>query len=353
MRLNNLLNRSPFFIKLLNWEYWPYYIIHTPVVGYYLWLAFKARSFVFFSASNPSIETGGMLGESKWKIFELIPEYLFPATILVPEGAGMKTILARMKEKAISYPIIAKPDRGERGWKVSKIKNDDELLGYLNSMPVDFLIQSYVSLPVELSVFYFRYPGSKTGTISSVVIKEMLSVTGNGTDTLLELIKAYPRALLQLPVLKRSLGKKINSVPARDEVIELVPFGNHVRGAKFIDGCKMVDEAMTKVFDVISSQVNGFYYGRYDLRCESVETLKQGKGIQILELNGCGAEPAHIYHPGASLFKAYKVLFYHFKVIYEISLANHRKGVPYMTLKEFISMYKLQKEYTLKAGGAK
>jgi len=54
--------------KITHWEYWPFELVYFPVVLYYFWLSIRARSFFFFSASNPSIETGGMLGESKFGI---------------------------------------------------------------------------------------------------------------------------------------------------------------------------------------------------------------------------------------------------------------------------------------------
>lgn len=348
-RLRHFLNHSPFFIRLLHWEYWPFNLVQFPVFCYYLTLALRARSFFYFSASNPGIETGGMFGESKWKIFEIIPANLFPATILVKENTKVEEIKQQMAEKSIFYPIIAKPDRGERGWKVSKIVNESELAEYVMSMHADFLIQSYVALPVELSVFYFRYPGKDKGTISSVVVKEMLQVTGNGKSTLLQLITDYPRALLQLPVLKHSIAHQLNHVPLAGEKVELIPFGNHSRGAKFVDACHLINDELTGTFDKISAQIPGFYFGRYDLRCATIDELKQGRNFQILELNGAGAEPAHIYNPGSSLIKAYKVLFYHFRVMYEISVQNNRNGFAYMNWKEFMDIYKLLKNYRKKA----
>ena len=83
----------------------------------------------------------------------------------------------------------------------------------------------------------------------------------------------------------------------------------------------------------MSKQVDGFFYGRYDLRCASYEALYNGE-MKIMELNGAGAEPAHIYHPGFSIVEAYKVLFNHWKILGQISRANHKKGVEYMTLRE-------------------
>jgi hypothetical protein len=63
-----------FWTRLTNWEYWPFSVIYFPVFFYWLWLSVKARSLFFFSAANPSIESGGMLGESKYRILKNVPD---------------------------------------------------------------------------------------------------------------------------------------------------------------------------------------------------------------------------------------------------------------------------------------
>ena len=348
MAKSSFLDKSPFFIRLLHWEYWPFNLVYIPVSIYYLWLSIKARSLFFFSTSNPSIETGGMFGESKYGIFKLLPHHTYPITILVEEGTSFDEVKIRMVEKKLTYPLIAKPDRGERGWLVSKIENEVDLKSYHAKVKIDFLLQAYVDLPLELSIFYYRFPDAANGIISSMVSKEMLEVTGDGKSTIRELILSYPRALLQLPVLQVELAAKMSAIPAMGEKVVLVPIGNHSRGAKFIDACHLIDDELTKAIDDLSKQIPGFYFGRYDLRCESLDSLKKGTGYQVMELNGAGAEPAHIYHPGYSLIKAYKVLFHHFHVLYQISQANHKKGLPYMSLKEYRAMQKLIKAYRQK-----
>lgn len=111
----------------------------------------------------------------------------------------------------------------------------------------------------------------------------------------------------------------------------------------------MIDEQMNTTFDTISKQIEGFYFGRFDLRCTSIEDLKQGNNIAILELNGAGAEPAHIYQPGYSFFKAQKVLAQHYKMIFDAASYNKETGVKYMTHAEFKQWRKLEKEHRLKA----
>lgn len=347
--IRKFINRHPFLIRLFSWEYWPFDIFYIPVYFYYVWLAIRARSLFFFSASNPSIETGGMFGESKWEIYKLIPAHLYPTTILVKEGTSTSEILNMIQDAGISFPLIVKPDRGERGWLVSKINTEQELLKYATKLKVDYLIQAYVNYPVELSIFYHRMPGHDTGVVTSVTGKKMLSVTGDGVSTLRKLIVSYPRALLQLPVLEKEEVLDLNLVPAKGEEVELVPIGNHSRGTMFIDRCDLIDENLTGVIDNMSKQIPGFYFGRYDLRCYSIEKLKRGESISILELNGTGAEPAHIYQPGFSLLKAYGVLFFHFHKLYEVSKANNKQGVRYMNLKEYLSMKELVKKYKQKA----
>ena len=69
---------QPFFIKLFNWEYWPFHFVYGPIYLYWFWLCARARSFFFFNTSNPSIINGGFLMESKKEIYDLIPATCHP-----------------------------------------------------------------------------------------------------------------------------------------------------------------------------------------------------------------------------------------------------------------------------------
>src|SRR5688572_32911425 len=89
--------RSNFFIRLKNWEYWPFGIIQFPVIIYFLWLALKARSLVFFSAANPGIIMGGMFGESKYEVLKKVPAQYIPVTILADPTSGLDSILRQMQ----------------------------------------------------------------------------------------------------------------------------------------------------------------------------------------------------------------------------------------------------------------
>lgn len=333
------------YIKTFSWEYWPMWLVYLPASFYYIFLAVKARSFFFFSASNPSIENGGMLFESKWKIFELIPKDLYPNTIFIQELHTFETIKEKLENSNLKFPLIAKPDVGGRGFGVKKIHSISELETYRNSVKVSFLIQECINFPLELSVFYFRKPNEATGQITSVTVKELLSITGDGSSSIEQLIKKYNRAFLQYNKLKNDSHINFKEVLKKDEKRNLVPYGNHVLGALFLNYNHIIDSDLTSTFDAISKQIDGFYFGRYDIRCTSIEDLKKGKNISILELNGAGAEPAHIYDPNYSYFKAQIDLVNYFKNMYGASTENHKMGIPYMTYNEFKTTRKQEKEY--------
>ena len=136
------------------------WLVYFPAGIYFIYVCFKARSFFFFSAANPSIETGGMFFESKWKIFELIPKQYYPSTIYIDIADGMQLIIQKMTADEIVFPVIAKPDRGERGWCVKKINCIGELEAYKRDVAIPFLIQAYIAHPLEFSIFYYRNPNS-------------------------------------------------------------------------------------------------------------------------------------------------------------------------------------------------
>ena len=327
------------YIRLTSWEYWPFGIVQAPIFIYWLWLSIKARTPFFFSASNPGILTGGMMGESKFDVLNLVPESHRPKTILIQIPVTPEALKQQLADGGFSYPCIFKPDLGERGWKVKIIRNDDDVLAYLGQIPLNFLAQEYVEAPLEFGVYYIRKPEEANGRVVSITGKEMLSVTGNGISTLRELVLSKDRARLQAARLAIEFADRWEWVVPDGEQIILNRIGNHCLGTQFLDAGHLIDETLHTSFDDLSKQIPGFYFGRYDLVCNSEEDLRKAR-VKVVELNGCGAEPAHIYHPGASFWKAVGVLFQHWRDLYEVSVQNHRRGVPYMGLREGISIFR-------------
>lgn len=339
-----LSNQPVWWIKLTHWEFWPFNVFYLPIFIYAGWLMLRTRSFFFFSASNPGIENAGMLGESKFKILEQFDPLHKPQTFLLQPNASSDEVQELLKAHDLKFPFILKPDIGERGWMVKKINTDTQLKNYLKEVKVPFLLQEYVHSPVELGVFYYRMPDEKIGHISSVVLKEMMTVTGDGTSDVKSLLLENPRSVITLSEIEKTSGDVFQYVPEHGEEVEVVPIGNHCRGTTFLDGNHLINEKMTRAIDEVAKQIPGFYFGRFDLRCDSLAALEKGN-FKIFELNGSGAEPAHIYQPGYSLFKAYRELAFHLKIMFRIARANHKNGVPYMTVKEGLQLMKFLKGY--------
>ena len=337
--------RSNFFIRLKSWEYWPFGIIQLPVIIYFFWLSLKARSFFFFSASNPGIVMGGMFGESKYDVLKKIPPRYTAITTLVNMPCVKSDVKDIMQRKGLQLPVIFKPDLGERGFMVQRINTETDIENYLARMKYSFVIQELIDLPLEFGVFYSRYPSQKKGKVTSIVMKEMLFVIGDGFSTLEALIHRKERAKLQWKTLKETYSGQLTEIIPKGKKIELVSIGNHCLGTTFLDGSHLINDKLSATFDEMSKEIEGFYFGRFDLRCASVEDLYNGN-VKILELNGCGAEPAHIYHPGYSMFKAIGVLLDHWKNIFLIARENADRGTSYIPFKEARMYYKKFKAAT-------
>ncbi len=312
---------------------------------YFIWLSIRARSLCFFSASNPGIPMGGMFGESKFELMEKIPSALRPKTSFVQVPATVDEVLAMMNRQGFNFPVIFKPDIGERGYLVRRIDNQNDIARYLQEVRIGFLVQDLIDLPLEFGVQYRRYPSRKEGEVVSIIAKEMLAVEGDGKSTLKQLILGKDRAKLQWATLKEKFEQRLDEVIPPGERVELVSIGNHAKGTKFLDGSKFINDRLSGVFDKISQAIPGFYFGRFDLRCASLDDLYEGR-VVILELNGCGAEPAHVYDPSFGLFRAMAVQVRHWKDIFTIARENRSRGVGYISFKEALQYYRKFKSAT-------
>ena len=329
------------FHKITHWEYWPFQVVYIPI--YFLWTFYslKARSIFFFNASNPSIKNGGFIMESKKAIYDLIPSQYYPKTVLIKEGTLLDEIEKTIVDSGIKYPLIAKPDIGLRGSGVQKINTVADLRHYAQKANFDYVVQDLIPFKNEVGIFYVRYPDQKFGKITGIVSKEFMILTGTGIATIEELIKENPRYELQLKVLRQEFGEKLQEVLPKGEKLNLVPYGNHARGAKFIDGSHWITPKLEETINEMCLQIPGFYFGRLDVMYNTIEELERGKNFSIVELNGAASEPTHIYDPKHSLFFAWKELSRHITYMYEISVANNKKGTPYLPHKEGMHEYRL------------
>jgi hypothetical protein len=319
-------NLKPLFlVKLFNYEYWPYLLFFLPLVPYWFFLAIRAKSLTFFTAANPGIEHGGIFGESKMEILDMIDKRYLPTSILFEKSSTLKKVTDTLASSELYFPIILKPDVGERGNAVEKIDNVLMLESYLAHIDEDFIAQEYVDFDVELGVLYYKFPNDAGSGITSIVAKEFLSVIGDGVSTLLTLLEQNDRARFQINSLSTKFS--LDKVLEKGEYLNLEPIGNHCRGTKFLSGMHLINDDLIKIFDEISHDIEGFNFGRFDLKVKSIEDLMKGENIKILELNGVTSEPGHIYDPKWTLIRAYRDTAANMKVMMQVSLANMKLGV--------------------------
>ena len=325
------MNVRLFWHRLTHWEYWPLKVIYYPLFPVWLYFSFKARSFFFFNAANPSMRNGGMAMEPKMDIYNNIPSKYIPKTVFIDKKTSIHEVLDLVAHSSLTYPLIAKPDIGMKSFAVERIYDAKGIEHYLQKTPSDFLIQEFIPYEKEVGIFYVRYPGQQAGKITGIVGKEFLTVQGDGLRSIEELLKKEARGHLQLSVLKSQLGDSLeNILPAGERKI-LVPYGSHTRGAKFIDLSHLKTPALETTINSICTKIDGFYYGRLDVLYQSFEELTEGKNFSIIEVNGAGSEATHIYDPSHSLFFAWREIVAHWNHLCKISIINHRKGHPYLS----------------------
>ncbi len=316
-----------FFTRLTQWEYHPWWLANIPVYGFWLWFATRARHLIFFSNVNPAIPLGGAMGESKWDILKLLPQEIVPKTILVEVSDDFEEVLTALESAEIGFPLIAKPDVGERGFLVKKIDNQEVLRKYLARWRVKFVLQEFLLMPVEASVLYHVFPGEDGAFgISSVCLKEFLYVRGDGLSTIRQLMVQNARSAFQVPRFEREFPEILVKIPPEGVPVLLEPIGNHSRGTKFLNGNHLITPEMLAAFEPICRQIPGVQYARFDLKCDSSEALQRG-AFKVMELNGILGEPAHIYDPNYAMFRAYRDLWWHWRLLFRLHRAQREQGI--------------------------
>ncbi len=320
-------------VKWTKWEFWPAWLFYLPVGLNYLWLSLRHRGLTLPSAANPGIETGGLVGESKFEtlreLWRACPEVTAETWLLEPgspaeRGPRLRQILA---DSGLEFPFILKPDIGQRGMGVKLVRTPDEADAYLRATSAPLVLQRYLPGPLEVGVFYYRFPHEKSGHLFAITEKIFPVLLGDGHHTLEELVWRDERArFVAGRYLKRFAHRRDEVLPV-GETLRLVVAGNHAQGCIFRDGHRFATPALAARIDAISRKVPGFFIGRYDLRFASEKDLLEGRNFHILELNGAASEATSIYDARNSVFTAYRTLFRQWSLVFAIGAANRALGV--------------------------
>lgn len=316
-----------FWRRWLIFEFWPAWFAYAPIIPYYLFLSMKHRSLIHPFYANPDIPNAGLIGETKWEI----QKYLDPKhpstlkTLKFKSEASFDDVEKELTSHSITFPLIAKPNVGQRGFAVRIIKDSRDLSHYVQKANFEFLIQQKSQFDHEAGIFYVRHPDKPTGELISITDKDFPFVIGDGKTKLGDLILQDPRArIVALLYFARHL-EQLDTVIPKNQKYFISECGNHSQGAIFMDGQHLRTEKLLEEIDKIAKGIPNFYFGRFDVRYESQELLKQGLNFEIVEVNGAGADITHIYDEHTKVREAYSVMLYQWRLLFEIGRAARRR----------------------------
>ena len=335
-------------------EFWPTWAYYAPVALRLLRSIAKYESWTVFTAVNPAIPHSGLALESKSAILLGLTggtgydDRVARWRVLTPERPPQERLaeLERfLAEERIDYPVALKPDVGERGQGVAIARSAEEARAYLGECPLPMPVIAQEYIPgIEYGVFYVRHPEWERGRIISITRKQTVSVEGDGRRTLEELILEHPRGIRNAPFFLEKHRERLATVPLAGEKIVLGDLGTHCRGALFTDAREANTEALLATIDSLARRFDGFHLGRFDLKVPDETALREGRGIQVLELNGVSSESTHIYHPGYPIWRAWHDLGTQWELAFEIGAANRERGHRVSTTGEVRQLLRLYSE---------
>jgi len=345
-RFRKLLSSSA--KRAIRWEFWPMWLFYIPVVFYIIFLAIRYRG-LSFTAVNPGLPGSGFIGENKslslGQLQDKESAFVAKTKIILGDSDSccrLSQCQEFMSANGLTYPVILKPDFGQRGMDVNIIHSTDELQKLLYSNKTDWLIQEYIA-GVEFGVFYVRQPDQPNGQIFSVTHKCFPSVTGDGVSTLEVLILEHPRLHYMAAFLLEQYKGQLHTIPSLNEVVEVVKLGSHCQGSLFLDGYQYLSDELINRIDTISQELDGFYFGRYDIRAKDIDAFQRGD-IKVIEVNGVTSESTNIYDPKNTLLTAYKILFSQWNLAFKIGKKNMLKGYQPMTLAGLIDKVRIMRQ---------
>jgi hypothetical protein len=319
------------------WEFWPPWLFYAPVSVFVA--GFAARYGVrALPAANPGLADGGLVGESKADILAKLPAAWTIPFVLATPGTPFTSIRDQIACRGWQFPLVAKPDVGQRGVGVRRLQSDADLAAYRQQYAGAMLIQPWHPGPYEAGIFYARRPDDTHGRIFSITDKRFPFVVGDGVATLEELICRHPRYRHQANVFLRRHQSARSRVVAKGERLAVGEIGNHAQGTLFLDGAHLITAALEARIDAIAKTIPGFFIGRFDVRYADETRFKDGVDLAIVELNGVTAESTNIYDPSRTLLDAYRTLYAQWKLVYEIGAANLRAGAPSIGVKRLVAL---------------
>ena len=241
---------------------------------------------------------------------------------LINDGEDIDKRIAQVKQaiaqRGWDYPLILKPDAAQRGAGVTLLETDDDIAGFFETSEGPAQLQQYHPGPLECGVFYTRLPSEPNGKIFSITDKVFPVLIGDGKTNLEELIWKHPRFRFQHDVFHIRFADELERVLEEGEELRLAMAGNHCQGTLFRDGAHLITPELEQRMDELARKLDGFYFGRIDIRYTDAASFKRGEDFAVIEFNGVTSESTNLYDPDWSLGQALAVLRKQWKLCFEI-----------------------------------
>jgi len=311
----------------MSWHYWSAPVLYGLVLGpLHIAAALKhGLSPLHMIRANPVLPNGISLGtkDTTLPLFEGKKQHLaFTAVRHNWSSEDKNTHIEHfMADKKLRFPVIAKPCRGHVGIGVRKFTGAGELNAFLDTIPVDYIVQEFCDYPLEYGVFYCKVPGEKRGQVVSLTQKIIPEVTGDGVSTVRQLVESEEKFSTNRKALLNH-ARNLETVPGKGCVWQVIVQGSHTYGSIFRDKNRLIDENVHRWVNELCEGVEGFHYGRFDMKVRDAKALMTGNGVKVVEVNGCGSDPVHVYDDRHPLSFAAGEFFKFFDIAYRIAKIN-------------------------------
>jgi len=317
-------------------EFWPSWLIYAPVAALWLLLAARYRSLSLPLLTNPALPLSAMAGVPKSSILQragesaresILPWIVFAVGDDSP-AAQRERAEAAMAAAGLRFPLVGKPDIGCRGAGVKLLRDSAALESCLASFPPgsSLLLQRLGDWEAEAGIFYVRDPASGRGKITSLALKYTPYVVGDGVRSLAELVAADPRAGGLAHLYEQRNSRHWHEVTPRGVPFRLVFSASHCRGAIFRDGRALATAQLAEALERFFDDLPGFHYGRLDVKFRDIESLRAGRDLQIIEINGASSEPLHIWDRQTRFPAAMQALLQQYRTLFTLGNEQRKRG---------------------------
>ena len=316
-------------------------------ISYYTFKSFKYVIVIFWligysirhrvslnslSRLNPELPNGGFCHLSKKYIYDYFTEKnaiakkSFIHSVLIKPNSSFSSVKQLLKSTFGDNYYIIKPDHGTRSVGVHVITADSDLQRVLKIKDVPFIAQKYVHYPNELGIFYVRHPSWKRGKILGIALLSFKEIIGDGKSSLTEL---SPNLTGAMKAYLTKTYRGLDYVPMKGQAISLVNTADHNFNERYINRPDLINDALLAKIELIIGK-RKFYFGRFDVRAETLTDLKKGN-FAIMEVN-CGPDAVslHALDPKYPLHMQLKIYINQFRHAFSIAKENaHYTKTPF------------------------